>query len=235
MFPLKDNIRSREFPIVNWLIIGANVLFFVVESALPERQLYQVIMLFGLVPARFGPDWWMHPFLSLTFFTSMFMHGGWLHLISNVWALYIFGDNVEDRMGHGRYLLFYLIGGVAAGVAQVLIERDSTIPMVGASGAISAVMAAYLILFPRARVVSLVPLFILPWLVEIPALIYLGFWFVSQLFNGLFSLAPGMMETAGGVAWWAHVGGFVAGAILVKPFQRRHKYRRWNRDEYYPW
>jgi membrane associated rhomboid family serine protease len=141
----------------------------------------------------------------------MFMHGGWLHLIGNMWFLWIYGDNVEDVLGHGKYLLFYLLCGVAAAVAHVWTGPESVVPVIGASGALSGILGAYLVLFPTARVITLVPLFILPWFVEIPAVLYLVFWFVSQLFNGLFSLgAAGAVAAYGGVAWWAHVGGFVA-------------------------
>ena len=237
MFPLKDTVRARDVPVVNWLLIGANVLAFVVETSLGPVGLERFVHYFGVVPTRF-----LHAFGShevLTIFTSMFLHGGWFHLISNMWALYLFGDNVEDRMGHGRYLVFYLLTGAVASLTHIFFNPDSPVPTVGASGAISGVLGAYLVLFPTARVVTLVPLwFFFPWFVEIPALIYLGMWFVSQLFNGLFALAaPGVIGTYGGVAWWAHVGGFVAGLLLVKVFERRREryYYVWYPDEYWPW
>jgi membrane associated rhomboid family serine protease len=164
----------------------------------------------------------------------MFLHGGWFHLISNMWALYIFGDNVEDRLGPMRYLLFYLVCGVVAALAHVYSQPLSNVPVVGASGAISGVLGAYLVLYPRARVISLVPLWIVPWFIEIPAVFYLGFWFFSQLFSGLLSL--GMpISTYGGVAWWAHVGGFIAGLLLVKILEQKRTYPRWHLDEYHPW
>ena len=167
----------------------------------------------------------------------MFLHGGWAHLISNMWALYIFGDNIEDRMGHWRYLFFYLISGVAAALTHILFQARSTVPVIGASGAISGVMGAYLVLYPGARVITLLPgLFFIPWFVEIPAFFFIGFWFISQLFNGLLSLAfTGPMATYGGVAWWAHVGGFIAGVLLAKPLRDRLAMRRWYADEYWPW
>jgi membrane associated rhomboid family serine protease len=237
MFPLKDTVRARDMPIVNWLLIGANVLAFVVETSLGPAGLERFVHYFGVVPARFLHAFGVHE--VLTIFTSMFLHGGWFHLISNMWALYLFGDNVEDRMGHGRYLLFYLLTGAVASLTHILFNPGSPIPTVGASGAISGVLGAYLVLFPTARVVTLVPLwFFFPWFVEIPALIYLGMWFISQLFNGLFALAaPGVIGTYGGVAWWAHVGGFVAGLLLVKVFERRREryYYVWYPDEYWPW
>jgi membrane associated rhomboid family serine protease len=149
-------------------------------------------------------------------------------------ALYIFGDNVEDRMGSGRYLVFYLLSGLAAAFVHLFFNASSPVPTVGASGAISGVLAAYLIFFPGSRVITLIPVFFLPWFVEIPALFYLGMWFFSQLFNGLFSIAAGV-QSFGGVAWWAHVGGFMAGLILAPFFARRRVIRRYYIDEYYPW
>ncbi|MGH2523274.1 MAG: rhomboid family intramembrane serine protease, partial [Anaerolineales bacterium] len=231
MFPLKDTIRSRSFPAVNWLIILANLAIFVYETSLSSGQLEGLITTYGIVPVRLVgglPQEW------LTLFTSMFLHGGWLHVISNLWALYIFGDNVEDRMGSGRYLAFYLICGVAAGLAQVFATPSTRIPSIGASGAIAGVLAAYLVLYPGARVITLIPVFILPWFVEIPAILYLGFWFASQLFSGVLSLGTSTMT--GGIAYWAHIGGFVAGLVLVPFFSRRPRAQyRWYPDEYRPW
>jgi membrane associated rhomboid family serine protease len=219
-------------PIVNWLIIGANVAVFLLEATLGSRELTAFIDQFGVVARRFLTATDLEQIGTL--FSSMFLHGGWFHVISNMWALYIFGDNVEDRMGHFRYLLFYLLCGVGAGLTHVFINSSSTVPTVGASGAISGVMAAYLVLFPHARVLTLVP-WIFFSVVQVPAVAYIGIWFVSQLFNGLFALAlAGSMSTYGGVAWWAHVGGFVVGVALVRVFARRN-YRRWHPDEYWPW
>jgi len=227
MIPLRDTIPARRFPIVNTAIIALNVLVFLFESVLTQDQLDQVIWLGGLVPAYFWQGW--YPLL-----TSMFLHGGWWHLISNMLALYIFGDNVEDRLGHFRYLLFYLFGGLAAGTAHLLAYRGSPVPTVGASGAIAAVLGAYLILYPYARVITLVPIFYFIRIVEVPALIYLGFWFVSQLFNGLFALAAAAdVMQAGGVAWWAHIGGFVFGLAIIRLISPRP--RRTYVDEYWPW
>jgi len=234
MLPLQDTIRARDVPIVNWLIITANVIVFLFEAALGPQQLEDFITHFGVVAQRFLTVG--DPGQIATLFTSMFLHGGWLHLISNMWGLYIFGDNVEDRMGHFRYLLFYLLCGVAAGLAHIYMNPGSRIPTVGASGAISGIMGAYLMLFPHSRVLTLVPWFFFFDVVQIPALLYIGFWFISQLFNGLFSLAvAGTIGTYGGVAWWAHVGGFVAGLLLVKMFEQRRSYRHWYPDEYWPW
>jgi len=234
MLPVRDTVRARDVPLMNWLLIAVNVVAFLFEARLGPRELSSFVRAFGMVPARLlanpGAD------QILTIFTSMFLHGGWWHLIGNMWVLYIFGDNVEDRMGHLRYLVFYLLCGVAAALAHVYVSPLSRVPTVGASGAISGVMAAYLVLFPRARVLTLVPTFFLASFVEIPALIFIGFWFVSQVFSGLFALAVAeSISTYGGVAWWAHVGGFVAGLVAVKLFERRRTYQYFHPDEYWPW
>lgn len=231
MIPLYDNVQARSFSLVNWTLILANVVVFLFEGALGEGA-ERLVAVFGVVPARLleqpGPD------QIATLFTSMFLHGGWSHLVSNMLALYIFGDNVEDRMGGGRYLAFYLICGVIAALTHVFFNPDSPIPTIGASGAISGVLGAYLILYPTARVITLIPIFFLPWLVEIPALVYLGFWFVSQLLNGTLTIIMGA-QGFGGVAWWAHAGGFVAGIALVGLFIQRRNRRRTYTDEYWPW
>ena len=231
MIPLKDTVRARSFPAVNWLLIAINIFVFLIELQLGPR-VEEFIFALGVVPARLLDT--PNPAQVLTVFTSMFLHGGWLHLFSNMLALYIFGDNVEDRLGHGRYLLFYLICGLAAAVAHIIFNPVSPVPTVGASGAISGVLGAYFILYPRARVITLIPIFILPWFVEIPAWIYLGFWFLSQLFNGTLAIVAGA-QAFGGIAFWAHVGGFLAGIILVGLFARRSYVRRVYVDEYYPW
>ncbi|MCS7288533.1 MAG: rhomboid family intramembrane serine protease [Roseiflexus sp.] len=231
MLPLYDTVQARSFPFVNWSLIVANIAIFLVEVALGADAEWFVAAL-GVVPARLlanpGPD------QIATLFTSMFLHGGWSHLLSNMLALYIFGDNVEDRMGGGRYLAFYLICGVIAALTHVFFNPDSPIPTIGASGAISGVLGAYLILYPTARVITLIPVFFLPWFVEIPALVYLGMWFLSQLLNGTLAIIIGA-QGFGGVAWWAHAGGFVAGIVLVGLFIRRRNRRRVYVDEYWPW
>ncbi|GAB4154410.1 MAG: rhomboid family intramembrane serine protease [Candidatus Promineifilaceae bacterium] len=206
------------------------MIFFVLLTRTPLAEVYVTIL--GVVPARFLNQLDLFEFLTL--FSSMFLHGGWVHLISNMLALYIFGDNVEDRMGSGRYLLFYLLCGLVAAFVHIAFNQDSLIPTIGASGAISGVLAAYLALFPTARVITLVPLFFLPWFVELPAVFYLGFWFVSQLLNGVLTVMTGA-QAFGGVAWWAHIGGFLAGLVLVHLFAYRRYVRRIYVDEYYPW
>jgi membrane associated rhomboid family serine protease len=231
MIPLKDTVQARSFPIVNWILIAANILAFLFELSFgPDIERFVTAV--GLIPARLLAL----PSLGqvLTIFTSMFLHGGWLHLISNLLALYIFGDNVEDRVGHGRYLVFYLLCGVIAALTHIAFNASSPVPTIGASGAISGVLGAYFILYPRARVTTLIPLFILPWFVEIPAVFYLGFWFLSQLFNGALSVVSGA-QMYGGVAFWAHIGGFLAGLLLINLFQQRRYLRRVYVDEYWPW
>ncbi len=221
MLPLRDTIRSSKFPLVTWVLIGLNTLVFLFEISLSASSLNQLVLTYGLVPAHLNLT---HPASLLqdpqplfSFLTHMFLHGGWFHLISNMWILFIFGDNVEDRMGRGRFLIFYLASGLVAGLAQVLIDPASTTPAVGASGAIAGVLGAYFIMFPRARVLTLIPIFFFPWFVEIPAIFYLGFWFLSQLFSGLSSLNL-VNQAIGGVAWWAHIGGFIFGILFFRLF-----------------
>jgi membrane associated rhomboid family serine protease len=152
----------------------------------------------------------------------MFLHGGWFHVINNMWVLFIFGDNIEARLGGFRYLFFYLLSGIAAGLLQTFILPSSAVPMIGASGAVAGVLGAYLILFPRSRIASLVPIFITFTLVELPAFIFLIFWFVSQLYSGLFAIQGG---GASGIAWWAHIGGFLFGMMIALFFRPRNVYR----------
>jgi membrane associated rhomboid family serine protease len=231
MIPIRDTIRARRFPIVNTLLIILNVMVFFLEASLGSRILNRLIFTFGLVPVRF----WAGTGLShwLPIFTSMFLHGSWLHVISNMLALYIFGDNVEDRMGSLRYLVFYFLGGTLAALAHLWAYPTSQLPTVGASGAIAAVLGAYLVLYPRARVITLVPLLLFFPIIEVPAIVYLGFWFLVQLLSGTSALAANTFQ-GGGVAWWAHIGGFLAGMLLVWLFVSRRQ-RRYYRDEYYPW
>lgn len=219
MIPLYDTIRSRRFPLVNWMLILANAAVFWYELQIGEAALQSFIFTWGLVPAQFLSDpqetW-------LTIFISMFLHGGWFHFLSNMWVLYIFGDNIEDRVGAVPYLLFYLLSGAAAALLQIFITQDSSFPMIGASGAIAGVLGAYLISYPGARIASLVPILFIFTIVDVPAVIFLIFWFVSQLYSGLFAIQGG---SASGIAWWAHIGGFIFGLIMVSFFGRRTVYR----------
>jgi len=223
MIPLRDRNPTRRTPVVNIGIIVANIIAFVFQISQGsgvERLYFQ----FGVVPHDVVTSFNSYQFGSavIPLFTSMFLHGGWLHLGGNMLYLWIFGDNVEDRLGRFRYLVFYLMCGLAAAALHIFIEPGSEVPTVGASGAISGVLAAYLLMFPKARVVTIIPVFLFLQVAELPALIVLGFWFVIQFFYGIISLGSGTAG-AGGVAWFAHVGGFVAGLALVVPF------RRWGR------
>ncbi|MCD6289152.1 MAG: rhomboid family intramembrane serine protease [Anaerolineae bacterium] len=222
MIPLGDNTPRRHVPTVTYLLIGLNVLVFLVELVQGPR-LQHFIYQWGAVPARLA-RWPQHPIVLITLVTSMFLHGGWWHLIGNMVYLWIFGDNVEDQLGSIRYLLFYLFGGIAAGVLQALLSAGSNVPGIGASGAVAAVLGAYLVFFPAAQVLVGIPLFFWFEVFAIPAVLVLGFWFVSQFFNGLLTLAVGRAAFTGGVAWWAHVGGFLFGMIIgpaIRPRWRR--------------
>jgi membrane associated rhomboid family serine protease len=222
LIPLYDTIKSRRFPMINWLLIASNTAIFVYVYFLGVRGAENVIVRYGLVPTRLLSH--MDLYNLETAYTSMFLHGGWLHLIGNMLALFIFGDNVEDRIGHLGYLLFYLICGTAAAAVQVIVSPSLNGPVIGASGAISGVLAAYMILYPRARVVTLFLLFFLPWFIEVPAVIYIGFWFMMQLFSEVASVAGGV-QAAGGIAFGAHIGGFLTGLLLVWLF-RPGSYKR---------
>ncbi|NJC96661.1 MAG: rhomboid family intramembrane serine protease [Anaerolineales bacterium] len=215
MFPLYDTVRSRRFPLVNWMLIVANALAFLYELQMGSNALEQFIFAHGLVPARLMGD----PTSNWsTIYSSMFLHGGWFHIINNMWVLFIFGDNVEARMGRIRYLIFYLLSGTAAGLLQTYVLPASQVPMIGASGAIAGVLGAYLVLFPHSRVASLVPIFFIFTVIEIPAFIYLIFWFVSQLYSGWLSFQG---VGGSGIAWWAHIGGFLFGLFMSFVFARR--------------
>jgi membrane associated rhomboid family serine protease len=232
MFPIRDTIRSRRLPLVNWALILTNVFVFLYEVQLSTPAFNRLINTYGLVSAHFNPA---HLTLAafIPFFTHMFLHSGWFHIISNMWVLFIFGDNVEDRLGSGRYLVFYILGGLAAAAMQTYISPHSSVPAIGASGAIAAVLGAYILFFPAARVLTLIPIFIIPWFIEVPAFIFIGIWFFTQLYSGLLSLAASGVSIDG-IAWWAHIGGFIFGLLLAKPFAYRMLPRS-NIDEYRPW
>jgi membrane associated rhomboid family serine protease len=202
MFPVSDVIPSRTTPFVTVTLILLNVLAFFYQLQLTRPELQLFVQTYGVVPASF--DW-------LSLFTSMFLHEGWMHLLGNMLYLWIFGDNVEDRLGHFGYVIFYLASGAAAAMGQVIVSPDSTIPMIGASGAIAAVMGAYFVLYPHSRVLTVVFLLFFMDMIEIPAIFFLGVWFVKELFSGVGSL--GAQSMTGGVAFWAHIVGFAVGAI----------------------
>ena len=213
MIPLRDNIRSKNYPVINTTIIVLNVFVFFIELS-QGQGLNRFIYTYGLVPARysipsvssyFTLGQQLFPFLSF-----MFLHGGFLHLLMNMWFLYIFGDNVEDKLGHFRYILFYLLCGFASGASHLVLNWHSQIPTIGASGAIAGVMGAYMILYPRSRVLTLIPIFFFFPIVEIPAVFFLGIWFIFQF------LSAAASGGQGGIAWWAHIGGFIFGIIFLK-------------------
>ncbi len=217
MIPIRDTVPSKNIPVINNMLIGINVIVFFIQLMHGSGMEFQrFIYTYGLVPARYtlpgasDLSGFGQAFALLSF---MFLHGGFLHLLGNMWTLYIFGDNVEDRLGPMRYVLFYLLCGLVSGLTHLLLNAGSTAPTIGASGAVAGVMGAYFLLHPRARILTLIPIIIIPWFVEIPAFFFLGIWFLLQLLNA--SADPG---SGGGIAWWAHIGGFICGIILLKVF-----------------
>ncbi len=235
MFPIQDSVPSRSVPVVTRALILINVVVFFFELSLSRESIIQVFYLFGVVPARFtDPEWAASigfPIGSYwSLLTHQFLHGGWLHIVANMWTLWIFGDNVEDRMGPLRFIIFYLVCGVLAALTQVLVTPDATIPSVGASGAIAGVLGAYLLFFPTARLIVLIPILFFPFFFELPAVIFLVLWFFIQLFSGTAMLAS--PQQVGGIAFWAHIGGFIAGMLLCRFFVRRPVRRRLQPDEY---
>jgi len=232
MIPLRDNIPSRTVPFVNYLLIALNTLVFLFElkiASIPigggHSALDGFIYNFGIVPERLFGAFFSQ---AHTIFTSMFIHGGWMHFLGNMLYLYIFGDNVEDNFGHVKYFFVYILCGVAAAGLQSFISPASQLPTVGASGAIAGVLGAYVILYPRARIQTLIFFIFIIRIIEIPALFYLGFWFVIQAMSGTMTLASSAAaggQEIGGVAFWAHVGGFIAGIIFVQLLVRRRRAR----------
>ena len=208
MIPVRDTIKTHRTPVVNYALIGINVVVFLLMF-LNSGRIEQIYDQFALIPANFSNG--INLRNIMTIFTSMFMHGGWMHLISNMLYLWIFGDNIEDRLGPGLYLAFYLLGGVAAAGLQFLVNPTSSIPMVGASGAIAAVLGAYLVLYPRSRVYTFIPLGFWTRLTLVPAILVLGMWFILQLINGVGSLG---VADNGGTAYFAHIGGFLFGLLV---------------------
>jgi membrane associated rhomboid family serine protease len=220
MIPISDALKPRSFPVINLLLIGINTFVFLFEISLRPEVLIRVINTFGMVPANLPLTQLSllleDPFPLLTLITGSFLHNGWFHFLTNIWVLHIFGDNVEGRMGHARYLLFYLMSGAAANILEAAVTSSSTNPVIGASGAVAGVMSAYFILFPGARITALI--FFFPWFIRVPAALFLGFWFFSQVFSGFFSLTLPENAAAGGTAWWAHIGGFLFGLLVARFF-----------------
>jgi membrane associated rhomboid family serine protease len=224
VIPLRDTIPSRSFPIVTWLLILTNLLIFLWEVfVLDAQQTEAMLFNYGLIPdkVRLAGVSSLHD-LRITvfrpFFSNMFLHGGWGHLIANMWILFIFGDNVEDRMGKVRYFLFYILCGLVASLTHFVLHRNSPVPAIGASGAISGIMAAYMVMFPKSTIISFIPIFIIPFFLPIPAIIYIGIWFLGQLLSGTTSLM--LSNQATGIAFWAHIGGFLGGLLLYRYFDR---------------
>ena len=226
MLPLRVEPPAKTRPVVNYALIAANAAVFAHELAL-GRGLQAFVARYGLVPLRYASPGLLHkigPWAAIPFFSSMFLHGGWLHILANMWCLWLFGRHVESALGHLRYLAFYLLVGLAAGGVQVWASWGSPLPTVGASGAIAGVMGAFIVLHPSARVLTLVPIIVFLKTVEIPASIFLALWFWSQLYSG--TLALSQAGRLGGVAWWAHIGGFLSGIVLLGPFLQQPAGRR---------
>lgn len=224
MFPIRDSIPRVHTPYAVYAIIILNVLVFLLQQSLSHAELMHIMHMFGVVPARFAfPDWAAaagYPaYGQPAFLTHLFLHGSWMHLLVNMWSLWIFADNIEDVMGPLRFIIFYLVCGVAATLTHLLLYASSTIPIVGASGAIAGVMGAYFLLYPHAKVTTLIPIFIFPLFFDLPAVLYLGIWFSMQVLSGIGSLSA--QGDGASIAWWAHAGGFIAGIVLLPLFRRK--------------
>ena len=222
MIPLRDVIPSRTVPYITITIIVLNALAWMLELSMDERTLTRFLFVYGVVPAAFSAP---------TLITSMFLHGSWSHVIGNMWYLWIFGDNVEDRLGHGRFIVFYLLCGIAAAFGQIVIDPSSELPTIGASGAIAGVMGAYFVLYPHSRVLTLIP-WIFIQIIEVPAIVLLGFWFLMQFLSAGAIAVTASTHGGGGVAFAAHVAGFVVGVVGIFIFRRRDD-DYWDRAEYY--
>lgn len=223
MIPVRDTAPCVHTPVLTWTLMFVNTSIFLASLAVPHQVIQNIFYLYGLIPARFtDPDWALQVGLPVNdywpFVTHMFLHAGWLHIILNMWMLWIFGDNIEDRMGTGRFIVFYLLCGVVAGIVHIVFNPDSPIPVVGASGAIAGILGAYFFLFPYARLVIWIPILFLPIFVEVPAIAFLGLWVVFQLYSA--TTATDMSQGYVDVAWWGHLGGFIAGVALYRLFLR---------------
>jgi len=226
MIPIRDDTPRFSKPYVTYFLIALNTLVFLYELTLPPRNLDGLMYLFGVVPtsvrAMLHGVEGINPATALVpILTSMFLHASWLHLIGNMWVLWIFGDNIEDYLGHFKYLVFYILAGIAASLAHIALNSHSRIPSVGASGAIAGIMGAYFVLYPRAKVLTLVPLIVFFTFWWLPAWIVLGYWILIQFVSGAATAIAYSNQTAGGIAFWAHVGGFAAGILMIKLFPER--------------
>jgi hypothetical protein len=219
MIPIRDTIPSKSYPFVNYAIIAVNIIIYLIQS-IQGPHLENFIYTYGLVPARYSnPSFGSHFTASQQIFaliSFMFLHGGFWHILGNLWSLYIFGDNIEDRLGSFVYLIFYLVSGLISGFFHLILNFHSMTPTIGASGAIAGVMGAYFILYPGAKILTLIPIIVIPWVVEIPAFFFLGIWFIMQIFNASFSSGA-----FSGIAWWAHIAGFIFGILFVNIFNIR--------------
>ena len=222
MLPLRDTQASYSRPVMTMAIIIVNVMVFIYQLTLDDFSQNHFIAVYGMIPARFQ---------LVDLFTSMWLHGGWMHLIGNMWFLWVFGDNTEDALGRFNYLLFYVLCGLAAGLVHLMFNADSRIPVVGASGAIAGVMGAYLVKFPKARVLTVIFIFVFFTTMELPAWLILVYWFCIQIFSGVGSVGYSHLSQ-GGVAWFAHVGGFIVGMLLIKLLPNRDRYFK---DPGYRW
>lgn len=234
MIPIKDDQPRFSTPFITYVLVAINVVVFLFElsvGAQGQRALNAFIEEFGVVPSHFTNALNGHyalPFVGLFIpvLTSMFLHASWLHILGNMWVLWIFGDNIEDYLGHFTYLVFYLVCGFAASITHIALNLGSNVPSVGASGAIAGVMGAYFLLYPKARVLTLVP-FLIFFTMWLPAWVVLGYWFLTQFMSGATSIAFSSQTGGGGIAFWAHVGGFVAGIVMIKLFPQRAYGRRY--------
>ena len=232
MIPVRDDQPRFSTPYLNNLLIGLNLLIFLFESALDPESLKTLVFQFGVIPSHVtalvaGTGRYQPAAVLVPFLTSMFLHGSWMHVIGNMWFLWIFGDNIEDHLGHFTYLLFYLLSGVVAAMTQVALEPGLRVPTVGASGAIAGVLGAYFVLYPKARVLTWFPPI---FFFHLPAWVMLGYWFVLQFLSGAATSLAYSSQSSGGIAFWAHVGGFVVGLVLIKVLPerpRRYRYGTW--------
>lgn len=227
MIPISDANPTRRVPVVNWALIVINVVVFIYEITLRPRQLDALILNWGVIPNHilFGltDPLQTAPMTWITLITSQFLHAGWAHILGNMLFLWVFGDNIEDVLGHIPYLVFYLVSGVVAGLVQAVVSAPTNLPSIGASGAIAGVLGAYIVLYPWARISILFPILILFWTIQIPAVVVIGWWFVQQFFYGIGVLSD---AAASGIAFWAHIGGFVIGMIMIIPFIGRARQLR---------
>jgi membrane associated rhomboid family serine protease len=236
MIPLRDNVPGQSTPWVTWMLILINILVFRYQTSLTTPELNILIAEMGFIPMdlslMLSEGFQINNLIpAAAMVTSLFLHGSWMHLIVNMWSLWLFGDNIEDTVGHFRFLLFYLAGGICASLTHFIFNPGSLIPTIGASGAIAAIMGAYVILFPMSRILTLVPLFFIPFFFRLPAVIFIGFWFATQVFSGVFALFAPM---TGGIAWWAHIGGFIYGVFLIPLIRKkRWEYRCFYEDGHY--